>query len=177
MSVLHPKSEECLRSELELFQPPRFQGQLSHWHYVDYYPLTSLDKGGPIEFLINGNTDTYIDLNESFLYLKFKILKGDGSSITEVSHSGTNYNSTLVAPINAFHSSHFRSVETYLNSTLISQTDNLYGYKAYIQKLLTYGPDAKTTFLECGQFYEDYGILEEFAATEGVMDTRNVHGF
>ena len=81
-----------------------------------------------------------------------------------------------MAPINAFHSSHFRSVETYLNSTLISQTDNLYGYKAYIQKLLTYRPDAKTTFLECGQFYEDYGALGTFAESDGVMDTSNNEG-
>ena len=171
MSLIHEKTRECMKSELELFDIPDTQTAVRNWSYIEYYPLTSLDRGGPIEFSIKGNSETYLDLNESVLFLEFSILDAAGDKITKVvGASTTGYDKQIVAPINAFHSSVFRGVDIYLNSKLVSQTDNLYGYKSYIQKLLTYGYDAKNTFLECGQFYNEGGNLDDFNAADSIWD-------
>ena len=40
----------CLKSELSLFDPPLTQVIMERAHWVDMYPIASLDGGGPIEF-------------------------------------------------------------------------------------------------------------------------------
>ena len=115
-----------------------------------------------------------MDLNESILFLEFSILNENGTKITKIAAGATGFDKQVVAPINAFHSSAFRGIDVYLNSKLVSQTDNLYGYKSYIQTLLTYGSDAKHTFLECGQFFNDIGDLDTFDDTDAIWDSDNL---
>ena len=117
MALLHPKSAECMRSELELFKVNGFQGQLKNWSFIDYFPLTSLDRGGPLEFVVKGSSSTYVDLNESLLHLEFRICDENGTNIAaESDTSSSAYATTLVSPVNNFHSSVFRSCEVYINS-------------------------------------------------------------
>ena len=173
MSLIHSNTEECMKSELELFSIPDTQTAIRDYHYIKYYPLTSLDRQGPLEFVVGKSSENYLDLNESILFLEFSILNENGTKITKVA-SGTGFDKQVVAPINAFHSSAFRGIDVYLNSKLVSQTDNLYGYKSYIQTLLTYGYDAKHTFLECGQFFNDIGDLDAFDDTDAIWDSDNL---
>lgn len=173
MSLIHGSTNECMKSELELFHINDTQTSIRDYHYIKYYPLTSLDRGGPIEYIVKSNSESYLDLNESVLFLEFSILDENGAQISKVVHATptpTGYDKQIVAPINAFHSSAFRGVDVYLNSKLVSQTDNLYGYKSYMQSLLTYGYDAKHTFLKCGQLYNDSGDLDKFDTTDTIWD-------
>ena len=166
MSLIHSNTEECMKSELELFSIPDTQTAIRDYHYIKYYPLTSLDRQGPLEFVVGKSSENYLDLNESILFLEFSILNENGTKITKIAAGATGFDKQVVAPINAFHSSAFRGIDVYLNSKLVSQTDNLYGYKSYIQTLLTYGSDAKHTLLECGQFFNDIGDLDTFDDTD-----------
>lgn len=177
MALLHPKSAECMRSELELFKVNGFQGQLKNWSFIDYFPLTSLDRGGPLEFVVKGSSSTYVDLNESLLHLEFRICDENGTNIAaESDTSSSAYATTLVSPVNNFHSSVFRSCEVYINSNLISPNDNLYHYKSYLQNLLSFGSDSKTSYLECGQFFKDSGTLDTFAKTEATVSSSKNKG-
>ena len=163
----HAASTECLRSELELFTLPNFQSQLTSWKYIDFFPVTSLNHSGPLEFVIQGNASHYFDLNESLLLFESSILNEDGSIIEKTTTAtDEHFKNQIVAPINNFHSSHFKSIEIYLNGVLISQTDNLYAYKAFFQKLLGYDLQTKETVLEMGQFYNDSGILNEMTTND-----------
>ena len=175
-SILDSASQECMKSELELFHVHDTQASLGNYRYVKYYPITSLDRGGPLEIVIQGNSDTYFDLNDTYLFLDFNIVDASGSSITKVTEtSSANYNNQLVAPVNLFHSSFFRSAEIYLNSKLVSQTDNLYPYKAYIQNLTTYSKEAKETFLSRSIYYEDTGTdLDTFDNSAGVSEESEI---
>ncbi|CAC5423992.1 unnamed protein product [Mytilus coruscus] len=76
----------------------------------------------------------YVDLKRSKLYVKAKLVKGDGSSLTE---------NEYVGPINLFLQSMFSQVEVTMQGKLVSSTTNHYPYKAMIQTLLSYGSESK----------------------------------
>ena len=47
--------------------------------WVDYHPIASLDSyHAPIEFTIPLHTEFYTDLSQTYLYVKFRILKETG---------------------------------------------------------------------------------------------------
>ena len=175
-SILDAASQECMKSELELFHVHDTQASLGNYRYVKYYPITSLDRGGPLEIVVQGNSDTYFDLYDTYLFLDFNIVNTDGTAITKVTDAtNATYNKQLVAPVNLFHSSFFRSAEIYLNSKLVSQTDNLYPYKALIQNLTTYGKEAKETFLSRSIYYEDTGSdLDAFGTSDVIADESEI---
>ena len=156
MALIDTQSKECLKSELDLFEIPPTQTSIGDSYYVNYYPVTSVDRGGPIEFLIKTGDDVYLDLENTILYTKSKILKRDGTDITKQTDAAA-VPPTLVAPINYFHATQFKNIEVYVNGRLASTNDNLSAYRAYIETLLTYSKEAKTDQLKCSLFYEDDG--------------------
>ena len=60
---------------LMIFDKRGSQSDILKSSSVDYYPISSLSGGGPIEFHIPGNAEDYIDCNDVMLYVKFKVLK------------------------------------------------------------------------------------------------------
>ena len=48
MSLIDGASRECLPSEIDLFSVPPTQTTILDAGYVRYYPITSLDRNGPI---------------------------------------------------------------------------------------------------------------------------------
>jgi hypothetical protein len=49
----------------------------------------------------------------------------------------------------------FSQVDVLLNGTLITSSINTYAYRAYIETLLSYGTDAKSSQLTSALFYKD----------------------
>jgi hypothetical protein len=111
--------------------------QESQW--VEFHPVSSLTDSAPIEFEIKGQPEDYIDLNSSYLYLKVKVQKSDGTNLAD---------DAKVAPVNNFMHSLFSEVDLYLNNKLISSSMDTYPYRAYLENLLTYGKEAKNTHLD-----------------------------
>lgn len=157
MSLMDIESRECMKSELDIFDVPPTQTSIESSYYVNFHPLTSLSGGGPLEFLIKASNSTYIDLQHTVLYMKSRILKKDGSSITAVAADHTDYPKTLVAPVNYFHATQFKNVEVYINSKPVNHADNLYAYRSYLETLLTFSAEAKQGQLRSGLFYGDSG--------------------
>ena len=60
MSLVHSKSEECSKTELDLFSVPPTQVTLEKGHWVDHLPVSSVSEGGSITFLCPG-TEDYVD--------------------------------------------------------------------------------------------------------------------
>ena len=156
MALINEDSKECLNSELDLFEIPPTQTSIGDSFYINYFPITSLDRGGPIEFIIKTGDDVYLDLENTILYTKSRILKRDGTAIAKTTEADAKP-ATLVCPINLFHSTMFRNIEVFINGRLASTNDNLSAYRAYMETLLTYSKEAKTDQLRCALFYEDDG--------------------
>ena len=62
MAFVHRQSCEGVKTELDLFTVPPTQNSILDSHVVEHQPMSSLDSGGPIEFLIPGSGDDYLDL-------------------------------------------------------------------------------------------------------------------
>jgi hypothetical protein len=60
-----------------------------------------------------------------------------------------------VGPVNNFLHSLFSQVDVSLNGTLITNSTNTYAYRAYIETLLSYGLEAKSSQLTSALFYKD----------------------
>ena len=73
-------STECSMSELEMLAVPPTMTTMSQTKMEMYHPIASLDSyHAPIEVVVPAQTEYYTDLSQSNLYLKFRILKEDGS--------------------------------------------------------------------------------------------------
>ena len=70
----------CTKSELALFDPRPVQTVMRSAQWVDIYPLNNVSQGTtPIEFNISSSHDEYLDLNDSMLVLRCKVVKTDNS--------------------------------------------------------------------------------------------------
>ena len=71
---------EVKNSALCLFDQPAVQTDFIRNQTVDYYPLTNVTSGGPIEFTIPGSSEEYIDVNDIQLYILAKVTEADGKT-------------------------------------------------------------------------------------------------
>ena len=65
MAFVHPHSNECLVSELDLFSMPDTQTSIESSSYVEYNPISTLSDTSPIEFYVAGQGSEYLDLSRS----------------------------------------------------------------------------------------------------------------
>ena len=148
---MHRQSCEGVKTELDLFTVPPTQNCIVDSHVVEHQPTASLDSGGPIEFFIPGPGDDYIDLANTMLHLQVKVTLANGNPLDA---------GDPVGPVNNFLHSLFSHIDLSLNDTLVtSSASNSYPYRSYIETLLSYGFDAKSTQLTNQLWYKDKASL------------------
>ena len=146
MALIHGLSEECVKSELDLFTVPMTQTTIEKSTYVEISPITALSDTSPLEFFIAGNGDDYIDLNNTLLYTRIKITKPDGSNIDAGAKVGlVNYPGATI----------FSQVDVSLGDRLISQGSNTYPYRCIIECLMNYDRQTLESLFSAGLFYKD----------------------
>ena len=123
---------------LDLFSLDPTQTAVEKIFYQQVRPINQLTPFSPVEFVIGGNNGLqYVDLKKSYLSLKLRIVHGD---------TGTKLTSTqYVGPVNLIAHSLFEQVDVSLQGKLISTGTTHYPYRSYIQKLLEYGNDYKSS--------------------------------
>ncbi|XP_053323790.1 uncharacterized protein F54H12.2-like [Spea bombifrons] len=146
MAFIHTASMECAKSELDLFDIKPTQTSIEKSLYVEVQPLAAISETSPLEFYIAGSGEHYFDLNNTLLYITCKIVKNDNSQIPE---------GARVSLINYPIATLFNQLDVTLGDRLISQSNNLYSYRAYIETLLNYSADALSTQFTAGLFYKD----------------------
>ena len=146
MSLIHTKSCESVHTGLDLFALPPTQTAVQDGLWVEYHPLATLAAGAPIEFAVSGATADYIDLSNTYLYVKAKVLRQDGTNPPA---------DAVFAPVNYWLHSLFSQVDVSLNNILVTPSENTYPYRAYIESTLNYGREAKTTHLTSALYYQD----------------------
>ena len=144
---------------LMLFDKRGSQNDILKSSLVDYYPVSSLAGGGPIEFEIPGNADDYIDVNDIMLYVRFKVTKGDGKAITAADKVGLNN-----LPI----ASLFQDVSLTLGETQIEGGQMCYPYRGYFNAVSQFQPHAQFSHMQA------YGWFKDEA---GKFDNENNSGF
>jgi len=155
MSLIHPLSEECSKSELELFSIPPTQVAIQSSYTNQYNPISSIVEASVIDFAIAGNADEYIALADTELCVTAKIEKEDGSALTAAE-------SVTIAPCNYFLHSLFSQIDVTVGDRLVSGATNSYPYVAYLESLLSFSPDVKESQLASSLWVHDNNKDENF---------------
>lgn len=143
----------CLKSELDLFTASPVQLGIDGSSFLEIHPLSSLTDNAPLEFLISGSGEHYLDLSHTILNLHLKILKKDGSDLI-----ATDEVAFINYPLNTI----FSECSVFLNDKQVASQSN-YGYRAYIESMLFTSKSAQEGLLSSALFVKD---------TAGKMDAK-----
>jgi hypothetical protein len=164
MSFLHSHSCESVKSELDLFGLPVTQTSIERSEWVYYEPVAALNDSAPIEFVVSGHGEDYIDLAQTLIIVNAKITNEDGTNLAE---------DAVVGPVNNWLHSLFSQVDVFPNGKLISSPSQTYAYRAYIETQLNYDTPAKCSQLTTRLYYKDLaGKMDGFTANTTGMSKR-----
>ena len=152
---VHKDSNDCSQFESRSFLTSPYSVEfskrqvyrLSSNHITDRWWTNRVSESGK----------EFPDLARSYLYLKVKVSKTDGSNLDGTSKVGfANY------PI----ASLFNQVDVILGGKLISSATNTYAHRSILEVLLNYDKKAAESQLGCGLFCKDTaGQMEEMDIT------------
>ncbi len=160
--LLHPESPLCVNTELDLFTIPGTSFSYKDCQYVSYESTTSISDNGPIVFRIP-KTDRYLDLNLTYLKLKFRIVKADGSHINH--DDGDGHAVSMINSCNSF----FSDVQVSFNEKIVSNDNGLYPLRCEIENTINYNSDTKTcSWMQCDIYApDDAGKKDEIDPRKG----------
>ena len=138
-------STDLLDNDLSLFQPPEVETGTLTKEWITHRPINQITDGAPIEFHVPGTSTTYIDLKNTLVYLKFKIVKSDGANLEATDKE---------RPINNLLHSVFSQVDVHLQQQSTTEVGTNYPYKAYLDTLLQ---EECQHALNCSLFIKDEG--------------------
>jgi hypothetical protein len=135
-------SAPAVQKNLSLFHLPPTDLGVEQVQWIDYRPVSQAGDDGPIEFSVSGAGLQYIDLQNTKLYLKAKIVKADGSAIPyhltdrDGPTTAANMNpASFVSPINLWLHSLFNQVDLSMQQQVVSSS-NVYPYRSYMETLI-----------------------------------------
>lgn len=144
---------EGYQSNLALFHPAPVDVGVEQIQWIEYRPVSQLSSGSFIEFNVSPTSLEYIDLKNTRLHIKARILRNDGSMVTP---------EDKVAFVNQPLSSLFKQCDVSLQNINISPTiSTFYAQKAYLDTLLIQSDNSKESQLQSIGYYKD---------TAGYMD-------
>lgn len=128
-----------------IFNPLPVQTDIRSAKDVDYHPRNA-ENTGPLEFVIPGSGDEYIDVNNIEINIKFKILKADGTVIAAADEVGLN--NLPIATI-------FRDVTLHIGDRQIEGGQQDYAHKAYFHNVMQFHPAAQKSHMKTLGWYRD----------------------
>ena len=139
-------------NQLQLFQPKKFPQELFGNEYITLDPYNALSEksSNPVEFVLKENKH-YIDLQETVLRIKCKIVKSDFTPIPAPTVAGDDH----VAFVNNAMHSLFSDVTLLINDKRIEGGDKMYPYKAYINSAFRYSKETQENQLFSAGFIRD----------------------
>lgn len=133
--------------ELALFAPKPYDASLIGSRFVAHRPIQPLTEGGTAEFILEKNSEDYIDLKKTKLYMRTKIVRKDGKPLKE-----SDKVAFVNIPLHAF----WRQVDLYIGNILVtSRISTNYAFKAYIDIATNYEEDVKESQLQAILYHKD----------------------
>lgn len=136
------------KTETDLFSVPPIQSSIDEGKWITHTPINSLDRCTYLEFNVSADGSEYIDLANTFLKLGVRVVD------TRPGQNDLHANCD-VAPTNNFLHSLFSNVALSLNNTPVTVNNTNYPYRAYMENLLSYGSEAKKSYLQSEGFFKD----------------------
>ena len=152
-------------TEVALFKEPNTNIALQKIEFVDYRPVNQL-TGEVVEFNVPGTSTQYIDLKSTRLYVKVKVVKGDGTPI----HGDNKAILTNMAL-----QSLWSQVDVSLQQQLVTKIGANYPYKCMFDLLLEDELDPDDAELQAQLYFKETGKLhnaDPLTAGNSSLDTR-----
>ena len=152
---------ECKNSALCIFDKLPTQTDIVKSAVLDYFPITSLSSNGPIEFHIPGNTEDYVDVNDIYLHLKFRLTQADGTAIEDKDKVGLN--NLAIATL-------FQDVSLTVGEVQIEGGQQSYPYLAYFNTVMQFHPAAQKSHMHVMGWKKDEAGKFENEANTGFVE-------
>ena len=150
MSFVNENSPVVALPELEVFETVPVQTSIEDTVVEELIPLSQLNSGGHIEFIIKTAENEFIRPIDTLLQTRFrvKLMKSDNSAVTDEDWKS-------VSIINNPGDSLFQQVDVSIGEQQTTKPLHTHAYKSYIYTLLNSPQEAKNTFLKLRGFEED----------------------
>lgn len=149
----------ALLPEFDLFGRPPVQHCVEREIVTEHRPYTTVaDATSPITFHVPCNDNEYINLRDLKLRLQLQF---------DINKTGdtTSADWSKVAPENFLLHSFFKDIQLEIDDKLITSSQPLYSYKAMIETLIGFTPDAMKTHLQAAGWSDDATDKEHISPT------------
>ena len=122
---------------LDLFSEQQSGSGFTNSYDVETPPANPIQQNNPIRFVLQGHPEHYLDMSNTYMRVKMKVVKEDGSSIPQ---------DAKVAPVNEMFDAMYDSVQVKLNQQLVGGYSQFYPHLSYMRYLLSFSDTARYTF-------------------------------
>lgn len=153
----------CWSSSLNFSNALPTQNAIVNTQYYEYPCLTatSTDDGVPLEFRVD-RTNQFVDLSQTYITFKVKIVKKDGTALTL---------DDTIAPVNNFAYSLFSDVDLFIQDQKITSTQGNYQLLTYVRMLLDTNAEEKRNYLRQALWFPDTAaFMDTFTGAEGATN-------
>jgi len=159
------RSVASSKSELDLFSVPPSQVVVERGFWDEIQLANSCTDEGPYDFRIAPDR-TMLHINNNFVYVKLKIVHADGTDLLgHGAPDAVDYDN--VGPINLLGKTFFSNVKLKIGGKVISDSNDLYTYRAFLETELNYGTDAKNSHLQAALYHRDDDNAAELPGNSG----------
>ena len=131
----HPFPAAVTNTATNFFTVPPTDISTSQRKYVSMEPVSTSIT--PVEFIAPPSVE-YVDLSRSYFTVDFTLMKDSNTKADKDIQCG---------PLpNLFHTI-IQQPSVFLNNTLVTEQTDTYPWKAYLETLLNYSPNASETYL------------------------------
>ena len=139
-------SMECVSSGLDIFKTKPIQTSVENGYFLEVRPLSAITQNSPIEFVVKGSPEHYLDLSDTHLHIQAQIIREDGTHLKEEDDGQVIFEQLAIHSL-------FSTVDVSLNNVLCSTSSQNYPYRSYIETLLNYDNATKKSQLEISGFF------------------------
>jgi hypothetical protein len=169
--------------ELAMFEKPIQNVGIKRCHCTKYYPVNDFSNQGVIQFSVQNNSSSYIDLKKTLLNVTCKIVARNGDIVkppvggikaaatsapandAAAAESNEDDDTTtateqgvkrgIVGVVNNFMHSMFSRVDVALQNKVLTHADQAYPYLAYMKALLYTPKEQQDTALQTQMYFRD----------------------
>lgn len=159
---------KCANTATLIFDKPGVVSNIQRSYVVDYHPLNTLSSGGPIEFIIPGSSEDYIDVGSTNLYVRFKVLHEDGSIVNQTNDI-VGFNNLPIAAL-------FSDAFLKIGEAQVQGGASDYPYRGYFKTVMQFTPSAQSSDMTAMGWYKDEAGKFDDLSNKGFVKRQKLVG-
>ena len=160
-SLIDEKSSIVPLPRFDLFTVPPTQQTVDKFIRTEHKPISVLDSTSFVQFEIHTAFDEYLDLESIFLLLEIKLKTITGLEAYDGSSESSKKWSDVMHAKYLLHSM-IKQLDIFIGDTQVSSSTPTYSYKAYIEALLGFSSEAKSSHLQSAYWDNQHPMTSDY---------------